>query len=218
MYICKGVFPEKFDQRSNFFPNRTMKNCLVEYLGKIRKSASIKFRIVSYSASRFLGSSSELHPKLLYLRYIPRPRKTEDITGVDFRLYIFVLVVVELCIAYPEREESKRFEKGRRGEKRDREKKKGRGNGDVERGFPSRFLSSKEREERREKKEREREKYIPRRRVQIITSLSTGIVRPRFTWSSCSSRPSRVSTPVSRAVARRSWWERGSSWATWNGR
>lgn len=157
MYICKGVFPEKFDQRSNFFPNRTMKNCLVEYLGKIRKSASIKFRIVSYSASRFLGSSSELHPKLLYLRYIPRPRKTEDITGVDFRLYIFVLVVVELCIAYPEREESKRFEKGRRGEKRDREKKKEEETEMLSEDFP-RDSFPRKREKKEEKRKKEKEK------------------------------------------------------------
>ena len=157
MYICKGVFPEKFDQRSNFFPNRTMKNCLVEYLGKIRKSASIKFRIVSYSASRFLGSSSELHPKLLYLRYIPRPRKTEDITGVDFRLYIFVLVVVELCIAYPEREESKRFEKGRRGEKRDREKKKEEETERLSEDFP-RDSFPRKREKKEEKRKKEKEK------------------------------------------------------------
>lgn len=135
-----------------------MKNCLVEYLGKIRKSASIKFRIVSYSASRFLGSSSELHPKLLYLRYIPRPRKTEDITGVDFRLYIFVLVVVELCIAYPEREESKRFEKGRRGEKRDREKKRKRKRrcwARISLAIP--FL---ERERRKKRKERKRKRKV----------------------------------------------------------
>lgn len=157
MYICKEVFPEKFDQRSNFFPNRTMKNCLVEYLGKIRKSASIKFRIVSYSASRFLGSSSELHPKLLYLRYIPRPRKTEDITGVDFRLYIFVLVVVELCIAYPEREESKRFEKGRRGEKRDREKKKEEETEMLSEDFP-RDSFPRKREKKEEKRKKEKEK------------------------------------------------------------
>lgn len=134
-----------------------MKNCLVEYLGKIRKSASIKFRIVSYSASRFLGSSSELHPKLLYLRYIPRPRKTEDITGVDFRLYIFVLVVVELCIAYPEREESKRFEKGRRGEKRDREKKKEEETEMLSEDFP-RDSFPRKREKKEEKRKKEKEK------------------------------------------------------------
>lgn len=134
-----------------------MKNCLIEYLGKIRKSASIKFRIVSYSASRFLGSSSELHPKLLYLRYIPRPRKTEDITGVDFRLYIFVLVVVELCIAYPEREESKRFEKGRRGEKRDREKKKEEETEMLSEDFP-RDSFPRKREKKEEKRKKEKEK------------------------------------------------------------
>lgn len=134
-----------------------MKNCLVEYLGKIRKSASIKFRIVSYSASRFLGSSFELHPKLLYLRYIPRPRKTEDITGVDFRLYIFVLVVVELCIAYPEREESKRFEKGRRGEKRDREKKKEEETEMLSEDFP-RDSFPRKREKKEEKRKKEKEK------------------------------------------------------------
>lgn len=98
-----------------------------------------------------------MHPKLLYLRYIPRPRKTEDITGVDFRLYIFVLVVVELCIAYPEREESKRFEKGRRGEKRDREKKKEEETEMLSEDFP-RDSFPRKREKKEEKRKKEKEK------------------------------------------------------------
>ena len=158
MYICKGVFPEKFDQRSNFFPTERWKIAWSNILGRLEnrhRSNSVSYRIQRHVSSDHPPSCIQSCSTSVA---IPCPRKTEDITGVDFRLYIFVLVVVELCIAYPEREESKRFEKGRRGEKRDREKKRKRNRrcwARISLAIP--FL---ERERRKKRKERKRKRKV----------------------------------------------------------
>lgn len=108
---------------------------------RISESASIKF---AYSASRFLGSSK--------IRSLPhqRPRKTEDITGVDFTL-LFFIVVVEL---HPEREESTRLEKGEGGG----EEIGGRETSNED-FFSPRRKGKREEEEEEEEKERKGRKF-----------------------------------------------------------